>query len=135
MFHNPNVFFAMANSEYKFYLTGSRFFGTQQQNSDWDFFVQKTISIDNDLSGMGFKREEKPSYIDPICDTVWKHPDGIHVQVVDDGRLKETAQLIIQNNNLLRFALSKTESALVWKAVITTLVEERDGLKKESESW
>ena len=47
------------NSE-KYYLTGSRFFENNKEDSDWDFFVEKSVSLENRLRSLNFKEIEHP---------------------------------------------------------------------------
>lgn len=43
------------NNENKFYLTGSRFFGLEKYNSDFDFAVQYSEKLYQDLEDYGFR--------------------------------------------------------------------------------
>ena len=88
------------SNQHTFYLTGSRFFKTNSPNSDWDFFVQESHNKENlvkYLLNLGFKCtiEQNNSYKDSLCDSVYWHPDNIHVQIVTDASIKQQAQAII----------------------------------------
>lgn len=86
-----------------FQLTGSRFFGTETSNSDWDFFTQDSKGVRLWLSTNGFELYPNTSsyagdgfcvdvfvYKDEDCDTNPSHQ--IHVQIVKDFALKQEIQ-------------------------------------------
>ena len=52
--------FIFHDHDYKFYLTGSRYFGGATENSDYDFFIQDSDEVARDLLHHGF--ELLPSY-------------------------------------------------------------------------
>ncbi len=52
------------NNENKFYLTGSRFFGLERYNSDFDFAVQYSEKLYQDLGDYGFRGITTAEYKD-----------------------------------------------------------------------
>jgi hypothetical protein len=50
-----NVLVFLSSIEDTFYLTGSRFFGGDRLDSDWDFFTKSEISTKYKLKNLGFK--------------------------------------------------------------------------------
>lgn len=52
--------FIFHDHDYKFYLTGSRYFGGATASSDFDFFIQSSDEVARDLIHHGF--EMLPSY-------------------------------------------------------------------------
>lgn len=100
--------------DFNFYLTGSRFFGNNSPNSDWDFFAVQSFSLKKWLRENGFTREGD-SYLlaeeigitgkeflnDPTIHEVWSYnwgnnwarlvngrpeiADCVHVQLIKPG--------------------------------------------------
>jgi len=90
---HPIVLSMMSNEKYKFHLTGSRFFGTARENSDWDFFTAHSISVRQYLLEMGFVTltESCSSYNDQETRSVMRFVDNrlqIDVQLVNDVKKK-----------------------------------------------
>ena len=86
----------MEKSHVDFLLTGSRFFNTHNEDSDWDFFIKPTI-LPEILRDLGFGIVEPMTlYEDSNTLRVWEHWNlPIHVQVVNDVELKVKAQEIL----------------------------------------
>jgi hypothetical protein len=65
---------------FDFYLTGSRYFGTESSDSDWDFFTTDSEVLRDWLRVCGFKRitaEESGIFNSPylsnlLSDRLWK---------------------------------------------------------------
>lgn len=83
----------------KFYLTGSRFFGTHRRSSDYDLFVERSHQAFQYLISLGFQprlpdlmEELMEKYVgDPqICDVYER--GKVQVQIVHDAELKMLAQ-------------------------------------------
>ena len=116
-----------------FHLTGSRFFGNETPESDWDFFVEDRPSLPGWLrlrnfirQGFyypGFSSEQGGCWsnrlpdefiMDPTIKEVWrynrylqsKNAESIHVQIIkpDMMWLKLKSQEIIRSQNLMRLA-------------------------------
>ena len=92
------------DKQHTFHLTGSRFFGMETSDSDYDFFVQDSKDIHGLLLSMGFQRLPCPqSYKDSMTDVVYRRlffDDGmngqIDVQVVKCTKIKGLAQEILK---------------------------------------
>lgn len=89
----------LQHTDFKFYLTGSRFFGTHRRSSDWDLFVQHSYWAISYLESIGFQPrlpelmdELMSKYVgDPqICDVY--ELGKVQVQIVQDAELKCLAQ-------------------------------------------
>jgi len=131
-----------------FRLTGSRFFDTCHQNSDWDFFVSESEPGLGDFLGRFFVREDNekerwsPSiYIgDPTISTIWTNAnwpanpnERVHVQVIKRElfHIKAAAQRIIKDRDLICRGLVNSLSAdvikkinkFVWMSTQHTLLE------------
>lgn len=81
----------------RFYLTGSRFFGTQGQNSDWDYFTENSDEVFLKLKDLGFVKISARTYGDANSARVmrWtaKHTKlQVDVQLVHDVELKRRVQ-------------------------------------------
>ena len=90
----------------KFYLTGSRYFGNHQAESDYDFLTELTKGIDQDLERMGFKFLTSQAYLDLTTVRVYRHPGdsdspgGYDVQICRDIDKKLRAHEIIKQDLL-----------------------------------
>lgn len=104
------------NTRYRFYLTGSRYFGRAVTTSDWDFFVEDGTTIRLDLKGIGFKCiSDATSYRDKLTVSVYRYEDEkIDVQIVKDAKLKYRAQQYIENFPLIWNKFSKHEMDALW---------------------
>lgn len=112
-------------TDYKFYLSGSRFFGHAHPESDWDFFVQS----DGDrlhifLKKHGFKRlQMNPDWFDDLCEAIFHHDSGVHIACVVNSDMKKRAQQYILNSNLLS-ELKQADKDLrrkIWNEAYTTI--------------
>jgi hypothetical protein len=86
----------LENSAYTFYLTGSRFFGTSNEFSDWDFFTDSEEAIP-ELRSLGFNKLNALVYGEgednlQELKSVYRHPVGIDIQVVEDVNKKNAIQ-------------------------------------------
>lgn len=143
-----NLLEEIKRSPVDFRLTGSRFFDTCHDNSDWDFFVSESASGLGDFLGRFFVRADNetdkwnPSiYVgDPTIATIWTNanwpanPDErVHIQVIKHElfHIKEAAQRIIKDRNLICRGLTLLLSAdvvkkinkFVWISTQWTLIE------------
>ena len=95
------------SSPYPFYLTGSRFFGHNLKNSDWDFFSDDSQARIDDLQTNGFRRVKnllkRLDYIDTIQPIVqiWEK-ENVQVQLVKDVELKRRVQEFIRDMDLYK---------------------------------
>lgn len=61
----------LKNAEINFFLTGSRFFGGSNSESDWDFIARHTEDNETFLLSIGFKpNEDVQDYLDPMTTKV-----------------------------------------------------------------
>ena len=113
----------MDTSEYKFYLTGSRFFGGCQVNeSDYDFFVESTPQIVVFLYNLGFKDITASSmYKDSLIHVIMRHPTGIDVQVVNNIYLKIKAQALLKELGIFTWLTDKNYRRVLWDRAITCI--------------
>ena len=110
--------------DHTFYLTGSRFFGTNTLESDWDFFCGDgwvaQFSLQQALTSWGFERiTQDPNYRDPWIKELWIHRKGrIHIQILPTEKVqpKLRIQTALKEQNL------RHPTLMVW-AVMRTLSE------------
>lgn len=98
------------NSEFLFYLTGSRYFGTAQPESDYDFFVQYDTKVCEFLAHRGFssKYNSPTHYRDSeLVAVVHNNGLNIDVQMVKDAVLKNSIQEMISKRQDMLLMLSK----------------------------
>jgi hypothetical protein len=110
----------LQDSPFLFYLTGSRYFGTEREDSDWDYFVQagsrgpmsksyvtlnggveqaSGCSVEDWLLNHGWQKDSE-SYAEDLFSTqVYKREDT-HVQVVASAKVKQWAQYKIKDLRL-----------------------------------
>jgi hypothetical protein len=119
-------------STYQFQLTGSRFFGTNREDSDWDFFteVPKVLyptSVFDFLEDNGFYTRFNNHYDQDISFvSVYEHSCGIHVQIVKDFEQKKAAQELLYKTPGARVALRDKEIAkILWTMAILFVKENR----------
>lgn len=88
-----DLFRIFEESPYDFYLTGSRYFGTETEESDWDFCAQYSNELVQFLEKLGFVNNAfVQEYLDPMTLMVMGVylPDGnkIDVQLCKDLETK-----------------------------------------------
>ena|ERR1700674_5533887 len=84
---------------YEFFLTGSRFFGNVRVTSDWDFYVEDSISVRESLVRLGFvdlSEVINPYPDDPNVCVVLSN-GAIQIQCVTRLDLKHKAQNFLSN--------------------------------------
>lgn len=110
----------MMDSPIDFYLTGSRYFGTNTASSDWDFYTPINTGTIIFLDALGFVNDTK--YYD--ADKVMKHHiENIHVQLVSNLEEKHRKQKKI--SELLEtfpsigkyFMQNKYLARLLWRSI------------------
>ena len=94
----PPMVQKLIQSTYQFHLTGSRFFQFNRPDSDWDFFVQYSFEVEQFIVGLGFAFVEGSdnNYTDFSNIRIYRHPDGVDVQMVLDEKVKNTVQNLIK---------------------------------------
>lgn len=93
-----SVLFAMERSDFNFFLTGSRFFGTHTDKSDTDYFVQEDNRIMGFLEELGFRMlgYGEQHYHDCECVCVMRNEyEKIDVQIVRNAVKKNEIQKIL----------------------------------------
>lgn len=78
-----------------FRLTGSRYFGTDRPDSDWDFFVQDAENTADFLTKNGFRLDSVSYKEDSNITRVFKK-DNVHVQLVQDEKKKILLQCLLK---------------------------------------
>jgi len=92
------VLYNLINSTFAFHLTGSRFFKVQTKISDWDFFVKYEESVITFLIDLGFKETNISSYSDRGVVAVYRHHEGVDVQLVKDPSLRQRIQEVFKSS-------------------------------------
>lgn len=108
--------------DHLFFLTGSRFFGTHTENSDFDFFAHYNIGLIVSLESFGFSRVTDPhslsmSYINAEQGIVTVFVlDNCHIQLVKDVEQKKEIQKILKGNlHLIKDLLTnKKQAKMLW---------------------
>lgn len=120
LFHHPY---------YTFYLTGSRFFGTDTEESDFDFFVEgdeRGWYLDGFLQSLKFtKVDTSPYKTDVSCVAIYQHSSGIHIQVVDNVERRKTVRDLIQKYKLYCWGDFKINffASQLWNALNEALIK------------
>lgn len=112
--HNRNrtALEIIENSPFMFYLTGSRFFNTATEKSDWDFFVEQCEGLQEFLAESGFHITNETYAQDPMFTAVWAK-DNVHVQIVRSATAKQYMQ--DHMHMLIReFKPSKQQVQYIW---------------------
>ena len=111
----------LIDAEFKFFLTGSRFFNpTKEGERDWDFYAENSVQIKQYLDSLGFElTEDDPAYIgDPNAIQLYRifpnRIDHIDVQLVDDIDAKHTVQRELKASGLLMLMGNKEYRKRLW---------------------
>ena len=100
----------------EFHLSGSRFFGTSHEGSDWDFFTADSMEVRRYLKNSGFVTCENESYQDPLCCAVFKK-GLVHVQIVSDLEAKLRIQNLLFGSRFYTLKPTKEQARAVWHAM------------------
>jgi len=111
------VLFELQAAPFDFYLTGSHYFGGVRSDSDWDFFTESRDGLTDFLKSLGFERYAESYADDPQIALVYRHLQGVDVQIVADVQRKLNAQNLIYKSGLLKRGASKQEARMLWKFV------------------
>jgi hypothetical protein len=109
-----------------FNLTGSRYFGTHREDSDYDFFTYKFTNYKSFLASLDFQRisryvENNPHYVDENMAEVWRHKEAkIDIQIQKHFLLKIKAQKLIKNMDAL-VGVKKTQQHKIWNKAYKTV--------------
>jgi hypothetical protein len=119
--HNAMTLSILQQSNFDFFLTGSRFFGTERSDSDYDFFAKFDLSIFNFLAEQGFIRFDKQNspYADSNLQSLWQKGNiQIQLQVDADKKNKVQQWMLINGFN---FSENKTVARQQWTALYASL--------------
>ena len=99
----PSIVETLHDSSFNFHLTGSRFFGGVNAESDWDLFVEVSEEVIQFLISIGFENDFGLSYDDPSIIAVYYGYCVHHgrlvkvdVQLVGNAELKLEVQRVLQ---------------------------------------
>lgn len=106
-------------SDLNFHLTGSRFFGNDGLNSDYDYFVQDGLGVQYELMRAGFVHCMDESYCDKNTTYVFRK-DDVHIQLTKDVEKKIKAQRLIFASDLSD-RLSKEDRKTLWNLVYAAM--------------
>jgi len=129
------ILYRIESSEFKFRLTGSRFFGGAKEGSDYDFYVESGSDVESFLKNLGFVDlgKEHPYHKgDKLLDKLFElqlwsndyaydqgcEPDiVIHVQLIPPDRiqLKDKIQNAIRESGIAGSLQSKVDRKALWK--------------------
>ncbi len=110
---------SLENSPFKFYLTGSRFFGNNRKSSDYDFFAVYCTDVEEFLQREGFRNIS-------LVETNYFGTDGIKglyrnsnvdVQLVSDPELKARVQEVLKNSEQFMNA-GKPNRKVMWSLAL-----------------
>lgn len=131
----------LASAPFEFHLTGSRYFGYDKPESDWDFFVDSNAlygasGLVNWLEHNGFYKESNRNYSGATSITqIWKHGIApVHIQIVEDAETKARVQDILTSDHEVMYELgklSKEGRKALWNAVYAGFIA---GEKKAARS-
>lgn len=122
-----SVLVLMEQTRFKFHLTGSRFFGYDTPESDWDFFVDASVlggasGLENWLRDNEFHKDSSRDYAVTNIIQVWKHGFApIHIQIVEDARQKANVQAALEDNPRLALQMrqaSKEARKVIWDVAL-----------------
>lgn len=117
-----NTLGILVNAPFRFYQTGSRYFGTPNAESDWDFFTAmyddkgNCFGIETFLRNIGFikcGKEQAEKYNDNITVAVFAK-DNVHVQIVSNINRKIAMQNILKASGLLSTRIDKSVAKMLW---------------------
>lgn len=115
----------LSHSYYKFYLTGSRYFGFSEADSDWDFFTGDTPGVIDYLKVSGFTRiSMKPEWLGQNTVGIWKHDCKVEIAVQKDVEMKKKAQEYLKENLIPRLkAAERFKRNEIWDIAYENCLE------------
>lgn len=83
--NRDTILYNMKHLQYIFHLTGSRLFGNDRDDSDYDFFVVDDCGLQTELHRLGFSKISRSGcgYNDPSVESIYRHRCGIDVQIIN----------------------------------------------------
>lgn len=97
------VIYNLEASEFTFHQTGSQLFGGMNELSDYDFYAEDSSEIQAWLLAQGFELHFLAYNDDPQIVSVYRHVEGIDVQLVEDIAKKTLVQDILKEYHVLDF--------------------------------
>lgn len=118
----------MRESEFEFHLTGSRYFNTHNQGSDYDFFAQDGKDVRGFLRDLGFEvpgvdfMGEEQEYHDDNIAIVFRHlAAGVDVQLQRNLEKKFRAQILLLSLGVFYNRMSKVSQRNYWNRAYNAL--------------
>ncbi|MCK5611070.1 hypothetical protein KAR91_54860 [Candidatus Pacearchaeota archaeon] len=107
--------FTLKESNFTFYLTGSRYFGGKHSDSDWDFFTEDSEEVRVFLGKLGFERLKSTKYADHGVTCVYRHLEKIDVQLVEDPGFRQSIQKVLKDKkHFINRAYSRGTRTHIW---------------------
>ena len=115
-------------SEFDFHLTGSRFFNTEKENSDYDFFTQDHLSLADWLRAHDFiniTQVVPTNYADPLVVVIYQK-GKVHIQVVNDAPLKCCIQDCLRKSPLKAGLGNKGYARDFWRLLVAVARSQKE---------
>ena len=127
----------LSESSNQYFPTGSKYTGTDNSQSDWDFFAQDCPEVRNELESMGFQLLHGEYYGDNCTNAVMRihyQSSWIDIQLVNDVEVKTQAQNLLESLGLLsEFHGQKQKRRELWNAAYA-YVQSHD-IKPKAREW
>lgn len=129
----------MDHDSFTFYLTGSRYFGNAQPQSDWDFFCQYSSEVTDWLRENGFQEHyTDPGYKDSelVC-LMRNNAVKMDIQLVKDAELKwKVQQLLMTRADFRRMLLTmgKQYHSALWDMMYCFVKDIPTGIYRPDQS-
>jgi hypothetical protein len=136
--HTPDVIEKMQECKHlEFYLTGSRYFGDYNSESDWDFFVEESDAAVDFLNSNGFVIDAEHTYSDPTVLKVYRRKGrlgmSVDIQVIAPHMFetKKLAQACIFNTAAYRSCNNKEKKKFLWEDTIWKVIKILSALRAD----
>lgn len=103
----------LENSAFEFHLTGSRFFGSHQINSDYDFFTENAEDCEEYLIENGFRTRR--TYKNMVGIAKLYELGKVQVQLVNGAKLKNKIQDALKKIHSNFGELDKRDRTYRWR--------------------
>lgn len=111
----------LSTSKFEFLITGSHFFGTADEESDIDFYVQDSTNVREFLFSIGFLFHGPASYKDSDVCEVMRHDEAqIDVQLSTDANHRGRVFQFVRKNKM-SIPVNKEEATLFWNYLFRSL--------------
>jgi len=122
----PTTLEILKNSEFNFYLTGSRFFNSSRVGSDWDFFVEvpeggrcnliKFLKSNRFYAVNDYLADDRaPDRVQELLAVYKNDEENIHIQIVENAAKKNSIQGWIKSHCPEFNSLPKGLKFIVWR--------------------